>query len=110
MKKILLTLTTCLITFGAIAESQQVAIEHTITRINTYKDLAFIYITPHFESTQGCESGGNRTIAIDLSNEQGEAMYSAALAAASQKRLVGFGVNGCLESRPRAYRIDVGFE
>lgn len=100
---------TMFLSFFTFADSEQIPLDRKITRINAYDNFVFIYFTPAYVDAQGCPNGGDVTVAIDTTGELGTNIYSAALAAASTGKTVGFGINGCQNNRPKVYRIDVGF-
>jgi len=96
---------------SSYAANDQIPSDRTIISIHAYDTFVFIKYSPSFTSTQGCiHTDSNQRVAIDTSDELGKNIYSAALAAASAQKKVGFGVSGCINERPKLYRIDVKFQ
>lgn len=85
-----------------------------IIYLRAYDDYAVVTLSENGPNTDSCtrdNAGG--WVAIDMSNDMGEAMYSALLAAHMASRRVAFKVSGCYDwgdsanSIPKAYRVDI---
>ncbi len=101
-----------LVTSIGYAANEQITATRTIVEIHTYAGGATIVYTPA-DIDHGCEgSGATTNVHIDwTADDNMKAMYSLALTAYASKKIVGFGVNGCVSgnggSIPNLYRIDV---
>lgn len=108
MKKITLAISAFLV-MPCFAESVQIPADKIITQIQAYDSYVYVHFSPSQSFNQGCSAPNTNSIAIDTSDTLGKNMYSAALSAATAKKKVGFGINGCHKEREKMYRIDVKF-
>lgn len=95
----------------AIAGAEQIPRDREITILHAYDNIALVDFSPAFTHTQNC-SGTNTTnrvlISFDGANNSGRAMYATAMTAYSLGKRIGIGINGCIGTYVRAYRIDLG--
>jgi hypothetical protein len=98
---------------AALAATEQIPADRTITQVRTYSWGAAIHFTPAFTNGQGCAGAvANSTVFIDYNTDANmKSLYAAALAAYLAGKRVGFGIDGCQTNygggTPKTYRIDV---
>ncbi|MCU7829560.1 MAG: hypothetical protein KZQ85_10880 [Candidatus Thiodiazotropha sp. (ex Myrtea sp. 'scaly one' KF741663)] len=112
MKKLVSILFFALAASHCYGSNDQVPIDRHIQIIKTYQNFATIYFSPDFVNTQGCSSTNQGAVILDLSTGETKEMYSAAIAAATANKMVGFGISGCelgALGYPMIYRIDVNY-
>lgn len=107
MKKRFLTFALLFASNMAFAASDQIPRDRKITETKTYSTTVMVRFTPSFTSTQGCSKGGRDWLTFSTGNDEGRALYSTILAAATANKTVGFGVSGCHSDHPKIYRVDV---
>jgi len=112
MKIKLIAVIFTLLAQSAIAGNDHVPTDRKITKLLTYSDYAVIYFTPGFANTQGCTNTTQTRVVIDMSGGQNKEIYSAALAAATARYDVGFGIGGCYTgplNYPTIYRFETQY-
>lgn len=108
--KYVISILMLLVSPHALSGKEHIALDKKIVTISTYETEALVSFSPEFTNTQRCSQGASNLVAIDLTSAAGKHMLSTALAAATAKKDVGFGIEGCLSGHyPKLYRIDVKF-
>ena len=96
-----------------VAWADNVPLDRTITRINTYDKFAVIKFSPAFDNNLGCTGGVNATTRAALffdAKPDNKVQLAMAMMAMSLKQKIGFGISGCsgvFGGIPIVYRVDI---
>lgn len=92
------------------AFGEDVPADRDIVQVRVSSNSALIEIAPGYSDVQGCALSGSGWLKIDLTIDK--SLFTAALAAATSKQKVGFGLSGCAGGSldyPVVKRVDVTY-